>query len=75
MIQTHFIWYFGREMRYDTDERGLYKRLWDETRRDHFALKPLVKAIVTSPEYLGDVKSPAPKSAPKAGAKMREARR
>ncbi len=29
IIQTHFVWYFGREMRYEQDERGLYRRLWD----------------------------------------------
>jgi hypothetical protein len=54
LIQTHFIWFFGRPLRYNTDERGLYKRLWDEVHRTHFALKPLVRALVTSPEYLGD---------------------
>jgi hypothetical protein len=54
IIQIHFVWYFGREMRYDADERGLYKRLWDTTHRDHYKLKGLIRALVTSPEYLGD---------------------
>ncbi|MBV9851734.1 MAG: hypothetical protein JO250_18855 [Armatimonadetes bacterium] len=64
IIQTHFLWYFGRQMRYDADERGLYRRLWNEVHRTHFALKPLVRAIVTSPEYLG---APAP---PPAGLRL-----
>ncbi len=54
IIQTHFIWFFGRPLRFDADERGLYKKLWDGVHQTHFALKPLVRAIVTSPEYLGD---------------------
>lgn len=53
IIQTHFVWYFGRQMRYDSDERALYHRLWNEVHRTNFALKPLVRALVTSPEYLG----------------------
>ena len=69
IIQTHFIWFFGRPLRFETDERGLYKRLWDGVHQDHFALKPLVRAIVTSPEYLGE-----PTSTPAMG-KMRMARR
>ena len=69
IIQTHFIWFFGRPLRYDADERGLYKRLWDSVHGTHFALKPLVRAIVTSPEYLGD-----PTAAP-SPVKLRLARR
>jgi hypothetical protein len=60
IIQTHFVWYFGREMRFDQDERGLYRRLWDTTQKSHFALRPLIRAIVTSPEYL---EGPPPASA------------
>lgn len=62
IIQAHFSWYFGRQMRYDTDERGLYKRLWDVEHRNHFALRPLVRALVTSPEYLGETRAPALRS-------------
>ena len=54
ILQTHFVWFFGRPLRYDADERGLYRRLWDRDHQAHFALKPLVRALVTSPEYLGD---------------------
>ena len=60
IIQTHFVWFFGRPLRYDTDERKLYKHLWDSVHQTHFALKPLVRAIVTSPEYLGDGAAAAP---------------
>jgi len=60
IIQTHFIWFFGRPLRYDADERGLYKRLWASVHQTHFALKPLVRALVTSPEYLGDPTAASP---------------
>ena len=60
IIQTHFIWFFGRPLRYDADERKLYKRLWDDVHQTHFALKPLVRAIVTSPEYLGEPTAASP---------------
>jgi len=53
MIQVHFIWFFGREMRYEADERTLYKRLWDEVHADRFQLKGLIKALLMSPEYSG----------------------
>jgi hypothetical protein len=52
MIQTHFIFYFGREMRYDADERELYRRLWDTVHENGFAIKGLIRALMTSPEYL-----------------------
>lgn len=58
IIQTHFVWYFGREMRYDTDERDLYKRLWETTHKTNYALRPLIRTLVTSPEYLGDALTP-----------------
>jgi hypothetical protein len=52
MINTHFNFYFGRPLRHRTDERGLYKRLWDEVHADHFTIRGLIRAIVASPEYL-----------------------
>ena len=52
MINTHFTFYFGREMRYEQDERDLYKRLWDEVHRDQFKIRGLIKAMLLSPEYL-----------------------
>jgi hypothetical protein len=52
IIQTHFVFYFGREMRYDRDERALYKRLWDTEQANHFNIKGLIRALVLSPEYL-----------------------
>jgi hypothetical protein len=61
IIQTHFNFYFGREMRYDKDERTLYRALWRETHRDHFAIQPLIRALVTSSEYLNGP-SPAPEA-------------
>ena len=64
ILQTHFVWYFGRELRYDTDERALYKRLWDVTLKNNYAIRPVIKALVLSPEYLNDTVKPAP-NAPK----------
>jgi hypothetical protein len=52
MIDTHFLFFFGRGMRWDKDERTLYKRLWDAVHRTNFTIKGLIKAIVLSPEYL-----------------------
>jgi hypothetical protein len=59
ILQTHFVWYFGRELRYDTDERTLYKRLWDVAEKNNFAIRPLIRAIVRSPEYLNGTVQPA----------------
>ncbi|MCA1597233.1 MAG: hypothetical protein LC772_12540, partial [Chloroflexi bacterium] len=58
IIQTHFNFFFGRAMRYDSDERGLYRRLWVETERDHFAIRPLIRAMVTSDTYLNGTPPP-----------------
>jgi hypothetical protein len=66
MIQTHFVFYFGREMRYNEDERGLYKRLWDSVHQNNFSIRKLIKAIVLSPEYL-NAGSAAPAPPPKPG--------
>lgn len=65
MIQTHFIFYFGREMRYEEDERALYKKLWDNVNANNFAIKPMLKAMLNSAEYLeanpGETRAPATK--------------
>ena len=58
VIDTHFIWLFGREMRYQTDERALYKRLWDAAHESGFRLKPLLRALLLSPEYLSSSRDP-----------------
>jgi hypothetical protein len=52
IINTHFTFFFGREIRYLEDERVLYKALWDEVHRDQFTIRGLIKGLVTSPEYL-----------------------
>jgi hypothetical protein len=64
MVQTHFVMLFGREMRYQTDERALYRRLWDSAHRDNFRILGLLKTLVTSPEYLNGT-APAARPAPK----------
>ena len=52
IINTHFTFYFGRELRYQEDERLFYKRLWDSAQANNFAIRGLIKTILTSPEYL-----------------------
>ena len=52
MIDTHFTFYFGRQMRYRQDERALYKRVWDAVHADDFKIRTLIRTLVTSPEYL-----------------------
>ncbi len=53
MIDTHFSFYFGRQMRFRQDERLLYRRVWDAVHADGFKIRTLIRALVTSPEYLG----------------------
>lgn len=53
IIDTHFNFYFGRSMRHEQDERDLYLELWDHVHASNFAIRPLIKAIVMSPEYQG----------------------
>ena len=66
IMQTHFVFYFGREMRYDKDERGLYKRLWETEKANNYNIKGLIRALLTSNEYLnGSVNAAAPASNPK----------
>jgi len=64
ILQTQFVWFFGREMRFESDERGLYRRLWDVAGKNNYALRPVIKAMLTSPEYLNGeiVPTPAPPS-------------
>lgn len=66
MIQTHFVQFFGREMRYQEDERGLYKRLWDDAQASNFNIKSLLRTLLTSSEYLNGSSpaAPAPNPAP-----------
>jgi hypothetical protein len=52
IIDTHFAFYFGRQMRYRQDERALYKRVWDAVHADDFKIRTLIRTLVTSPEYL-----------------------
>jgi hypothetical protein len=53
MIQTHFIFFFGRELRWEDDERGLYRRLWDAVAASNYSIRALIRGMLTSPEYLG----------------------
>jgi hypothetical protein len=53
IIDTHFLFYTGREMRFEEDERELYHRLWANVHEHDFKIKQLIKAILLSPEYQG----------------------
>jgi hypothetical protein len=52
ILQTHFIFYFGREMRYEDEERGLYRRLWDNAAAHNYSIRAMLRELLTSPEYL-----------------------
>ena len=52
MINTHVNFFFGRPLRHREDERELYRRLWEHTHATDFQIIELIRAIVTSPEYL-----------------------
>lgn len=53
MINTHFQLLFGRDMRYQLEERTLYKRLWENSRTSKQSIKSLLKGLVLSKEFLG----------------------
>lgn len=55
MIDTHFNFYFGRQMRFREDERSLYRRTWDALHADGFKIRTLIRTLVTSPEYLQSI--------------------
>jgi hypothetical protein len=46
MINTHFLFIHGREMRYSQDERGLYARLYKTCQQNGQSIKALLKALV-----------------------------
>lgn len=72
MMQTHFVMLFGREMRYQSDERALYQRLWASSERHGHTIRPLLRALVTSPEYLNGGAPPStPSPAPRRAARRR----
>ena len=54
MIQTHFIFFFGRELRYEDSERGLYRRLWDNAAAHGYSIRSLLRELLSSPEYLDE---------------------
>ena len=59
IMDTHFNFLFGRMMRYRTDERMLYKQLWDRVHQDGFTIKGLLKALVMNSAYFEEEKASA----------------
>ena len=41
-------------MRFDQDERGLYKQLWDTLAASNGDLRTTLKLMVASPQYQGN---------------------
>ncbi len=62
MLQTHFVFFFGREMRYNRDERSLYRKLWLTEKKNHEDIEGLIKAIILSPEYLNGTSTSHPRA-------------
>ena len=54
MINTHFNFYMGRSIRFRTDERQLYKELWDHVHEDGFTVRGMIRKLMSQPEYLAD---------------------
>ena len=52
MVDTHVTFFFGRQMRWREDERALYRRVWEQMRENHYSVRSLIRALLTSPEYL-----------------------
>ncbi|HZX41224.1 MAG TPA: hypothetical protein VFE93_05245, partial [Myxococcaceae bacterium] len=52
-LQAEFNLLFGRPMRFDQDERGLYKQLWDTLAASNGDLRTTLKLLVASPQYQG----------------------
>ncbi|MCS7224560.1 MAG: hypothetical protein NZ959_08395 [Armatimonadetes bacterium] len=72
IIDTHFLFFTGRNLRWHSDERGLYRRLYDAVHRNGLTIKSLIRAIVLSPEYLYQ-KDPQPqRSSSRLAAKKEE---
>jgi hypothetical protein len=53
-FDTQFQFLYGRPMRYDQDERVLYRQLWLSAFGTGGNTKALVKIIATNPSYLGN---------------------
>lgn len=41
-------------MRFHTDERALYKKLWDQVHASDFKIRELIRAIMMQPEYMAE---------------------
>jgi len=52
-LQAEFNLLFGRPMRFDQDERVLYKQLWDGLAASNGDLRATLKILVASPQYQG----------------------
>ncbi len=53
-LQAEFNLLFGRQMRFDQDERVLYKQLWDTLAASDGDLRATLKLLVASPQYQGN---------------------
>jgi len=53
MINTQVRLLIGRELRATTDERVLYKQLWDTAFANNGDLRPVLKSVANSPTFRG----------------------
>jgi len=52
-FQALFLFFMGRQMRYDLDERTVYLAMWNAAFASNGNTKALIKVIVNLPGYLG----------------------
>jgi len=54
-FQAQFLFFLGRQMRYDQDERGVYLALWNSAFKQNGDLREIVKIVAANvPGYLGN---------------------
>jgi hypothetical protein len=52
-FQSQFLFFLGRQMRYDLDERTVYLALWLKAFSSNGDFRELIKIIANMPTYLG----------------------
>ena len=52
-LDAEYTLLFGRPMRYDQDERGIYKQLWDMNGQTQGNLRSTLKAMIATQSYQG----------------------
>lgn len=58
MINTHYIFFSGREMRIRDDERVLYREIWDQMKKENHSVRSMLRVMLNSKEYLEGLPRP-----------------